>query len=58
VRVLEASVETLKAENEILRRRLAAAEERAAQETAKADRGIAEHLALTRIRARAVALGG
>jgi len=30
VRVLEASVETLKAENEILRRRLAAAEARAA----------------------------
>ena len=31
VRVLEASIETLKAENEILRRRLAAAEGRAAQ---------------------------
>jgi hypothetical protein len=34
VRVLEASIETLKAENEILRRRLAAAEARATQETA------------------------
>ena len=38
VRVLEAHVETLKAENEILRRRLAAAEARTAQETAKAER--------------------
>ena len=37
VRVLEAAIETLKLENEILRRRLAAAEGRAAQETAKAD---------------------
>jgi hypothetical protein len=36
VRVLEAHVETLKAENEILRRRLAAAEARTMQETAKA----------------------
>jgi hypothetical protein len=35
--VLEAYIETLKAENEILRRRLAAAEGRAARETAKAD---------------------
>ena len=41
-RVLEASIETLKAENEILRRRLAAAEARSAQETAKADGAIAE----------------
>ena len=31
LRVLEASIETLKAENEILKRRLAAAETRAAQ---------------------------
>ena len=31
MRVLEASIETLKAENEILKRRLAAAETRAAQ---------------------------
>jgi hypothetical protein len=39
VRVLEASIETLKAENEILRRRLAVAEARGARETAKAERG-------------------
>jgi hypothetical protein len=35
--VLEAYIETLKAENEILKRQLAAAEARAAQETAKAE---------------------
>ena len=46
VRVLEAHIETLKAENEILTRRLAAAETRAAQETAKADGAIAELSAL------------
>jgi hypothetical protein len=57
VRVLEASIETLKAENEILRRRLARAEARAAQETAKAEGAIAELSALTRIRASAAALG-
>jgi hypothetical protein len=57
VRVLEASIETLKAENEILRRRLAAAEARAAQETAKAEGAIAELSALMRLRARAAALG-
>ena len=57
VRVLEAHVETLKAENEILRRRLAAAEARTAQETAKAEGAIAELSALIRIRASAVALG-
>ena len=57
VRVLEAHIETLKAENEILRRRLAAAETRAAQETAKAEGAIAELSALTRLRARAAALG-
>jgi hypothetical protein len=57
VRVLEASIETLKAENEILRRRLAAAEGRAARETVKADGAIAELSALTRLRARAAALG-
>ena len=57
VRVLEAHIETLKAENEILRRRLTAAETRAAQETAKADGAIAELSALTRIRARVAALG-
>jgi hypothetical protein len=57
VRVLEAHIETLKAENDILRRRLAAAEARAAQETAKAEEAIAELSALTRIRARAAVLG-
>ena len=57
VRVLEAHVETLKAENEILRRRLAAAEARTAQETAKAEGAIAELSALIRIRASATALG-
>ena len=56
VRVLEASIETLKAENEILRRRLAAAETRAAQETAKADGAIAELRALMRLRTWAAAL--
>ena len=40
--VLEAYIETLKAENEILKRRLAAAETRAAKETAKAEGAIAE----------------
>jgi hypothetical protein len=57
VRVLEAHVETLKAENEILTRRLAAAEMLAAQEIARAEGVIAELSALTRIRARAAALG-
>jgi hypothetical protein len=57
VRVLEAHIETLKAENEILTRRLAAADTLAAQETAKAEEALAELLALTRIRARAAALG-
>jgi hypothetical protein len=57
VHVLEAYVETLKAENEILRRRLAAAEARTAQETAKAEGAIAELSALIRIRASAAALG-
>jgi hypothetical protein len=55
--VLEASIETLKAENEILRRRLAAAETRAARETAKAEEAIAELSAIMRLRVRAVALG-
>jgi hypothetical protein len=45
--LLEANIETLKAENEILKRRLAAAEVRAAQETAKAEGAIAEFSALT-----------
>jgi hypothetical protein len=57
LRVLEASIETLKAENEILRRRLAAAETRAARETAKADGAIAELRALMRLRTWAAALG-
>ena len=57
VRVLEAHVETLKAENAILRRRLAAAEMLAAQETARADGAVAELSALIRIRASAAALG-
>jgi hypothetical protein len=55
--VLEATIETLKAENEILRRRLAAAETWAARETAKAEEAIAELSALTRLRARAATLG-
>ena len=57
LRVLGASVEVLKAENEMLRRRLAAAETRAAQETAKAAGAIAELRALMRLRTWAVALG-
>ena len=57
MRVLEAHIETLKAENEILTRRLAAADTLAAQETAKAEEVLAELLALTRIRARVAALG-
>jgi inorganic triphosphatase YgiF len=56
VRVLEACIETLKAENEILRRRLAAAERQVARETAKAEGAIAELSAITRLRARAAAL--
>jgi hypothetical protein len=53
VRVLEASIETLKAENEILRRCLAVAEARGARETAKAEGAIAELLAIMRLRAQA-----
>jgi hypothetical protein len=56
VRVLEASIETLKAENAILRRRLAAEEARAARETTKAEAAIAELSAILRLRARAAAL--
>jgi hypothetical protein len=56
VRVLEASIETLRAESEILRRRLAAA---AARETANAEQAIAEFSAITkRLRARAQRLAG
>ncbi len=52
--VLEAHIETLKAENEILKRQLAAAEARAAREAAKAQWAIGEFSALTRrLRARA-----
>ena len=54
--VLGASAETLKAENEILRRRLAAAEARAARETAKAEGAIAKLRALMQLRTRAAAL--
>jgi hypothetical protein len=56
VRVL-ASIETLKAENEVLRRRLAVAEARGARETAKAEGAIAELSAIMRLRAQAGALG-
>ena len=56
LRVLEASIETLKAENEILRRCLAAAEARSAREVAKADGAIAELRALMRLRTWAAAL--
>jgi hypothetical protein len=49
----------LRAENEILRRRLAAAEARAARETANAEQAIAEFSAITkRLRARAQRLAG
>jgi hypothetical protein len=59
VRVLEASIETLKAENEILRRQLVAAEARAGRETANAQQAIAEFSAITkRLRARAQRLAG
>ena len=52
--VLEAYIETLKAENEILKRQLAAAEKRVARETAKAEGAIAEFSAITkRLTARA-----
>jgi hypothetical protein len=47
VRVLEAFIETLKAENEILRRRLAVAKTRGARETAKAEGAIAEPSAIS-----------
>ena len=56
LRVLEASIETLKAENEMLGRRLAAAEAWAAQETAKADGAIAGLRALMRLRTRVAVL--
>ncbi|HKN28126.1 MAG TPA: hypothetical protein VJY34_09670 [Roseiarcus sp.] len=46
--ILEAYIETLKAENESLKRQLADAEKRAARETAKAEGAIAEFSAITR----------
>jgi len=54
LRILEAYIETLKAENEILKRQLAAAEKRVERETAKAEGAIAEFSAITkRLTARA-----
>ena len=51
--VLEAYIETLKAENDILKRRLAAAETRTVQEIRKAEEAIAEFSALAeRLRAQ------
>ena len=44
---LDAYIETLKAENEILKRRLIDAEAQAAQETARAEEAIAKVAALT-----------
>ena len=46
--ILEAYIETLKAENESLKRQLADAEKRAARETAKAEGAVAEFSAITR----------
>ena len=52
--ILEAYVETLKAENESLKRQLAHAEKWAARESAKAEGAIAEFSAITkRLTARA-----
>jgi len=48
LRILEAYVETLKAENESLKRQLAHAEKWAARETAKAESTIAEFSAITK----------
>jgi hypothetical protein len=48
LRVLEACVETLKAENESLKRQLAHAEKWVARETAKAEGAFAEFSAITR----------
>ena len=55
--VLEAYIETLKAENEIVNRRLAAVETRAAQESARAEGAIAELSALTELTAQAASAG-
>jgi predicted nucleic acid-binding Zn-ribbon protein len=46
--ILEAYIETLKAENESLKRQLADAEKRAARETAKAEAAVEEFSAITR----------
>ena len=46
--ILEAYIETLKAENESLKRQLANAEKRVARETAKAEGAITEFSAITR----------
>ena len=48
LRILEAYIETLKAENESLKRQLADAVKRAARETAKTAASIAEFSAITR----------
>lgn len=48
LRILEATIETLRAENDSLKRQLAAAEARTAKETAKAEWAIGEFSALTR----------
>ncbi len=48
LRILEAYIETLRAENESLKRQLADAEKRAVRETAKAGGAIAEFSAITR----------
>jgi len=58
LRVLEAYIETLKAENESLKRQLAAAEKWVARETAKAEGAIAAFSAVTRrLTARAAERG-
>ena len=55
LRILETYIETLKAENESLKRQLADAEKRVARETAKTAASIAEFSAITRrLTARAV----
>ena len=48
LRILEAYIETLKAENESLKRQLADVEKRAAREIAKAEGAVAEFSAITR----------
>jgi hypothetical protein len=48
LRIIEAYIETLRAENEMLKRQLADAERRAARETAKAEGAVAEFSAITK----------